>query len=464
MDTVSTPQQQHSVLAGELAERGVQYVMGGWIDVLGRSKSKMVPVHHLPSILAGSERYTPRGMGGIGVMTPHEDECVALPDLDTLQITPWDRRFAWMAADLSYGGREPFALCPRSVLKRQVARAAEAGFEVNVGVETELYVFDPDSLDHPTPGRPAGYLRPMARSGQIRPTPAYDTESTLDAMPFLGRMAECMTELDYGLFSLDHEGGDGQFEFDFTYAPALQMADRISLFRLMVRQVAKEFGLLATFMPKPYTGGWGSGHHMNLSLAELGTGQNLFRTTDESGESAWTELTYQFVAGVLKHARSIAAVATPTVNSYKRLSARLSDGEISWAPIWAAYGDNNRSCMIRLPRNRPALENRAVDSAANTYLATAMVIAAGLEGIEQKLTPGAAVSQQTYDWSQAHEGATRLPRTLLEAIDAFAEDPLVHEVFAPEFIKDYIDMTTGEWETYHSQVTDWERDYYLLNL
>ena len=141
MDTVSQVAAGHAELADELRQRGVKYAMGGWIDVLGRSKSKIVPIGHLPQLLAGSERYTPRGMGGIGVMTPHEDECVALPDLSTLQVFPWDTRFAWMAADLSYGGREPFALCPRSALKRQLARAADAGYTVNLGIETEFYAF-----------------------------------------------------------------------------------------------------------------------------------------------------------------------------------------------------------------------------------------------------------------------------------------------------------------------------------
>ena len=190
------------------------------------------------------------------------------------------------------------------------------------------------------------------------------------------------------------------------------MADKISLFRIMAREVAQEFGLLATFMPKPYTGSWGSGHHANMSLADVSTGENLFRGTGPDGEAGWSELTYSFVAGILKHARAIAAVATPTVNSYKRLTARLRDGEISWAPIWASYGDNNRSCMIRLPRNRPAIENRAVDSAANTYLATALIVAAGLEGIEKNLHPGEPVTSQTYDWQTPPPNATRLPRTL----------------------------------------------------
>jgi glutamine synthetase len=465
MDTVTEVTGRHAELAAELRRQGVKYVMGGWIDVLGRSKSKIVPVDHLPQLLAGSERYTPRGMGGIGVMTPHEDECVAIPDESTLQVFPWDRRFAWMAADLSFGGREPFALCPRSALKAQLAKAAAAGYTVNLGVETEFYAFAADSADGPPPaGQPAGYLRPMARSGALRPTPAYDTVSTLDAIPFLDRMADCMSELGFGLFSFDHEGGDGQFEFDFAYDEALRMSDKISLFRIMAREVAKEFGLLATFMPKPYTGSWGSGHHANMSLADVKTGENLFRAPGTDGQAGWTELTYSFVAGILKHARSIAAVATPTVNSYKRLTARLRDGEISWAPIWASYGDNNRSCMIRLPRNRPAIENRAVDAAANTYLATALIVAAGLEGIEKNLHPGEPVTSQTYDWQTPPANAARLPRTLLEAIDAFAEDPLVHDTFAPQFISEYVAMKNEEWDAYHAEVTDWERSQYLLNL
>jgi glutamine synthetase len=467
MDTVSPVTADHAALADDLSRQGVKYAMGGWIDVLGRSKSKVVPIDHLPQLLAGSERYTPRGMGGIGVMTPHEDECVALPDPATLRVFPWDRRFAWMAADLSYGGREPFALCPRSALKRQLARAADAGYLVNLGVETEFYAFTADSVGAaPRAGEPAGYLRPMAATGALRPTPAYDTVSTLDAMPFLDKMADCMQELGFGLFSFDHEGGDGQFEFDFAYDEALAMADRISLFRIMAHAVAQESGLIATFMPKPYTGGWGSGHHYNLSLADAGSGDNRFRAAgdDDGGRSGWTELTYAFTAGILKHARSIAAVATPTVNSYKRLAARLRDGEISWAPIWASYGDNNRSCMIRLPANRPAIENRGVDSAANTYLATALIVAAGLEGIEKNLHPGEPVTSQTYDWQAPPPGATRLPRTLLEAIDAFAEDPLVHEVFAPRFVTEYTAMKNEEWDAYHAEVTDWERTRYLLNL
>jgi glutamine synthetase len=279
-------------------------------------------------------------------------------------------------------------------------------------------------------------------------------------------MVDHMTELGFGVYSFDHEGGDGQFEFDFGYAPALQTADRIALFRLMTRQVAKQCGLMATFMPKPTTGGWGSGHHYNMSLEDAGSGENLFRDADDP-QSGWSKTAYAFTAGILRHAPALAAVATPTVNSFKRLAPRLADGSISWAPTFAAYGHNNRSCLLRLPANRPAVENRGVDSAANTYLAFALMLAAGLEGIALDLDPGDPVEGATYDWSGTEASGSavqRLPRTLLEATDAFEADPLVGDVFAPQFVSEYVDMKRREWDEYHSQVTAWERRRYLRDL
>jgi glutamine synthetase len=456
MDTVKPIDETHTALAAQLAADGVEYVLGGWIDVKGRSKSKLVPILHLPNLLAGSERYTPRGIDDLGRMTPNEDECVAVPDLETLRICPWDRRVAWMAADLWFGGDHPFALCSRSVLKRQLALAATEGVVFNLGVETELFVFRPESLE-----RTDGYLEPLTHAGKLRPTQAYDAESVMDALPFLDPMARYMAETGFGLFSLDSEGGDGQYEFDFDYAPALQMADQLTFFRLMVKQVAKEAGMIATFMPKPYTDAWGSGHHFNMSLEDAETGTNRFRDADDARRKGWSKAAYAFMAGIIRHARALAAVANPTVNSYKRLTPRLSDGSVSWAPIHAAYGDNNRSCMLRLPRNRPAIENRAVDSAANTYLAAAFMLAAGLEGIRLGLDPGEPVEDLTYDWADRAD-MVRLPRNLLEAVDAFREDPLVHEVFPAEFVTAYADMKQGEWDDYHRQVGDWERSKYLL--
>jgi glutamine synthetase len=234
----------------------------------------------------------------------------------------------------------------------------------------------------------------------------------------------------------------------------------------MAKQIAKQVGLMATFMPKPYTEAWGSGAHCNMSLTAVEDGQNLFRDPEDRRGRGWSKTAYGFTAGILRHAPALAAICTPTVNSYKRLQPRLSDGTVSWAPTWASYGDNNRSCLLRLPRNRPAIENRGVDSAANPYLAAAFLLAAGLEGVAEGLDPGDPVEDLTYDWSSSGPSggdvtAARLPRNLLEAIESFDADPLTHQVFPPEFVQAYVAMKVAEWDAYHARVSEWERETYL---
>ena len=201
---------------------------------------------------------------------------------------------------------------------------------------------------------------------------------------------------------------------------------------------------------------------MNMSLERLDTGVNIFRG---DSDGAWSREAYGFVAGLLRHAAALSALTCPTVNSYKRLVSRLADGSVSWAPVWAAYGWNNRSCMLRLPANRPAIENRSVDMAANMYVAAAFALAAGLEGIELGLEPGDPVDDDTSWWHEdgAHL-APRLPRHLLEAVDAFEADPLVHDVLPKPFVRDYVSMKRAEWEEYHAEVTAWEVDRYLHNV
>jgi glutamine synthetase len=464
MQTIFEVDDNHIELARSLEAQGVQYVFASFIDIAGRAKSKCVPVEHLPDLMAGHERYTPRGLGNLGKMTPTEDECVAVPDESTLCIMPWDRRFAHMTADLYFGGTEPFAHCTRSVLKKQIEAAAAAGYVLQLGIETELYVVQP--FVEARSSATEEVLAPYKPSGRLRPTAAYDVESTLDVMDFLHPMVQAMKECGFGAFSFDHEGGDGQVEFDFDFAPSLVTADRVTLLRLMAKQIAKQVGLMVTFMPKPYTDAWGSGAHFNMSLTDVETGQNVFRDPEDKRGRGWSKTAYGFTAGIMRHAPALAAICSPTVNSYKRLQPRLSDGTVSWAPTWAAYGDNNRSCMLRLPRNRPAIENRAVDSAANPYLAAAFLLAAGLEGVAEGLDPGDPIEDLTYDWSvTGPQGgdvqASRLPRNLLEAIEAFDTDPLTRQVFHPEFVSAYSSMKVEEWEAYHSRVTEWERETYL---
>lgn len=458
MQTLGIVDPAHVEFARQLAEDGVEFAVGAFIDVTGRAKAKVVPIADLPKMLAGSERYTPRGLGDLGVMTPDEEEIVALPDFNTYKRVPWDRRFVWFAADMYFAGRETFSLCPRSILKKQLEIASERGYRFNLGVEPELYVFQGGAAK-----AGSGYLEPMTRSERMKPTAAYDVESVMDSMPFLSKMVSYMNEADFGVFSFDSEGGDGQYEIDFDYKEALVMCDQLSFFKVMARQVAKQLGLEVTFMPKPYTESWGSGAHFNMSLEDKVSGQNLFVNAEEGSEvGEWTELSKHFMGGILSHARAIAAISTPTVNSYKRLTSRLADGTVSWAPVWITWGHNNRSCMLRLPGNRPAIENRAVDIAANPYLTAAFLLAAGMEGIEQKIDPGEAMETNAYLIGGGK--MPRLPRTLLEAVEAFEADPLTSSVFPKEFISEYVSMKEAEWNAFHAHVSDWEREKYLFNL
>jgi len=454
MDTLLEPQPDHAQLATTLAEQGVEMAVAAWIDITGRPKSKFVPVRQIAGLLAGSERYTPRGMGNLGDMDPSEDECVAIPDPATLRVLSWDPRVAFFNADLSFGGREPFGNCPRSILKTVTKRAADRGFRFMLGVEPEFYVFRRDALPD---------FEPMHPASTLWPTPAYDVESTMGSVDFLADVARHMEVADFGLFSFDHEGGDGQYELDFAHAEVLNQCDRLVYLRMMLRHVAEQHGCFVTFMPKPRYTAWGSGAHMNMSLESIETGDNIF--LDRGQQRTWRREATGFAAGLLHHAPALMAVTCPTVNSYKRLVPRLADGSVSWAPVYAEYGYNNRSCMIRFPENRPAIENRCADMTANMYIAAAFSLAAGLEGIELGLDPGPAVSDNTVSWadSTADKGR-RLPRTLLEAIDAFEEDPLVHETFPARFIRDYVGMKRGEWEEYHSEVSPWEIDRYLHNV
>jgi glutamine synthetase len=453
MDTLLEPAADHVALADELAAAGVEFALGAWVDVTGRPKSKLVPIAGLPGMLAGSERYTPRGIGDLGRMNPSEDECVAVPDPRTLRVLPWEPRVAFFNADLLYGGREPFSCCPRSILKSQLDRAADLGYRVNLGVETEFYVYRRDNLPD---------LVPLAASSVLYPTPAYDVQAALDSFGFLSEVVGHMQTSGMGVFSLDHEGGEGQYELDFAHADALSMCDRLTYLRLLLRQVADKAGAVVTFMPKPDAGAWGSGAHMNMSIESLDTGENLF-VAGSGAEREWQPLARHFVAGMLEHAPALAALTCPTVNSYKRLVPKLADGSVSWAPVWAAYGMNNRSCMLRLPDNRPAVENRTVDMTANMYLATAFSVAAGLEGIEKQLDPGEAVTDDTSSWQRSGDGRA-VPRTLLEAIDAFAADPLVASTLPADFVESYVDMKRREWDSYHNVVTQWEIDRYLLDI
>jgi glutamine synthetase len=450
-----------SELKRDLAAGGVRYVFGAYTDVHGVPKSKCVPIEHLADAAAGSELYTVGALEGMGELGPHEDECVAIPDLDAVTVLPWDRRYAVAPANL-YFHSEPYSHDFRRILQNQIAEAAAAGFRMNMGVEPEVYVLrDTDQ----------GVVPWVSEDMANAPTRGYDLETTVLADGFLEPMVGYMNELGWDVYSFDHEGGDGQYEFDFGYTDALRMADRMLIFRLMAKHVARTLGCFASFMPKPFQTGFGSGAHLNVSLADVSTGRNLFdggaagRSLSEvPHDVAYGKTAYLFTGGVLEHADALMAVLSPTVNSYKRLMPRGLMQEISWAPVFQAWGYNNRTLMCRLPMNRRCLEVRTADSAVNFYLAAAVVLAAGLDGIRREVKPGEPVNVDTYkvsDKDLAAQGVHRLPWTLGEAITAFERSEFLSDVLGPDLHASYAEYKRAEWQEYNTVVTEWEQAKYL---
>ena len=437
-----------------LKNQGVEYFLGAYVDGLGVPKSKAVPIDVLEKAAAGSELYTVGAMEAMGELGPNEDECVGMPDIEKTVVLPWDPRYAIAPTDLYLQG-VPYTHCSRRVLKRQMDAAAAAGFVCNMGIEPEIYVLKKT---------PTGWAPFVDEDTWNRPTRGYDVDATMLADKFLGPMIKYIDALGWGPYSFDHEGGQGQYEFDFGYCNALEMADRMVILRLMSKYVARSLGCIATYMPKPWSEAFGSGAHINMSLARNGKNAFAADVGSDAASRGYSKLAYHFTAGVLRHVRAITLVACPTVNSYKRLNPRGKMNEMSWAPVYAAYGHNNRTLAARLPTNRQCIEVRHVDSATNFYLSSAMILAAGLAGIRDKLDAGPPCELNTYDYPEtelAKRGILRLPRTLGDAIEAFENDSFARSVMGDAFHASYAAYKRREWEDYCLTVDEWEKSKYM---
>lgn len=442
----------------DLLDRGVETCFATYVDVYGIPKAKATPIDSFEKMCAGKELYTVGAVDGLGLAGPHEDECATVPDLDTLAICPWNRRQAWFAADLYHHGR-PYPGDPRGILKRVTAKAAGMGLTFNLGIEPEFYVFKKNPL--------TGEYTPTTTTRFRGPNACYDYNLTDESLAFLEPMVKALQELGWGVFSFDQECGRGQHEFDFGYADAVTMSDRLIFLRTLAKKIAQDIGAVASFMPKPFANDFRSGAHFNMSLADGATGENLFAPI-EGAHHPFAErygidlspLAYHFLAGVLKHAGAITALTCSTYNSYQGLIAQGDLADFSWAPVLIAYGRNNRSAMMRCPANRYCVENRAVDMSVNPYLAAALTLAAGLEGIEQELDPGTPVNQDIYKLTTDEldaAGIRRLPPTLLHALESFAADPLVADTFG-SYRKVYLDHKKKEWAKSFYRVSAEQRE------
>ncbi|MEW6426043.1 MAG: type I glutamate--ammonia ligase, partial [Bacillota bacterium] len=414
-------------------------------DIMGVLKNVAITVEQLEKALDGELMFD--GSSIHGFVRIEESDMYLRPDPDTFAVFPWrprDGAVARLICDIYNPDGSPFAGCPRNTLKRVLARASKMGFTMNVGPECEFFLFYTDSEGRPT-------LRTHDQAGYFDLSPVDLGENARRSMVLT------LEEMGFEIEASHHEVAPGQHEIDFMYSDALDVADKIITFKFVVRTIAQRHGLHATFMPKPIFGINGSGMHMHQSLFR--DGQNAFY--DPHDPLGLSNVARYYIGGLLKHARALAAVTSPTVNSYKRLVPGYE------APVYISWAERNRSPLIRVPAKRGAstrIELRCPDPSCNPYLAIAACLAAGLDGIEKKIEPPPPCNFNIYELTPEERrklGIGSLPASLEEALLELAADEVIKGALGEHIYERFREAKQKEWEEYRTRVYPWEIEQYL---
>ena len=432
-----------------LKKHGIQFVLAQFVDIHGSAKAKCVPVGHFEALLTTGAGFAGFAIWGLG-MGPHGPEYTAVGDLSTLTLVPWMPGYARIACDGHVLGK-PYEYCPRVALRAQVRKLTAMGLTMFTGIEPEFMLLD---------RKPDGSLAPFDNTDTLD-KPCYDYKGLARRSDYLGKLVAALQVAGLDVYQIDHEDANGQFEVNFAYRDCLTSADNYTLFKMAASEIAHAMGMVCTFMPKPFSNRAGTGSHFHISVGD-GKTKNLFLDAKDKQGMGLSKTAYHFLAGILAHARGLTALAAPSVNSYKRLVVGRSLSGATWAPAYVTYGDNNRTAMVRVPYGR--LELRLPDGSCNPYLATAGIIAAGLDGIQRKLDPGPANNTNLYDLSPeqvAEQGIQILPQSLNEAIDAFAADPVLRAAVGENLSNEFIRLKRMEWVEYSRHVSAWEIKRYL---
>ena len=432
-----------------LSDNNINFVLAQFVDIHGVAKTKSVPAANLIDVVNSGAGFAGFAVNGLG-MEPHGPDFIARGDLDTLSIVPWQPGYARIACD-GYVNGEPYPYDSRVVLKRQVAKLSQRQWTLNTGLEPEFSLFSRDE----------GLGVFVADKSDTLDKPCYDYKGLSRSRNYLETLVGALQAVDFDVYQIDHEDANGQFEINYTYSDALTSADRFTFVRMAAGEIAHDMGMVCSFMPKPVADRAGNGMHFHLSITDP-QGNNLFCDESDPSGMGLSSMAYHFMAGLLHHAKALCALSAPTVNSYKRLVVGGSASGATWAPAYICYGDNNRSAMVRIPYGR--LEYRLPDSSCNPYLVHASIIAAGLDGIDRELDPGAAHNINLYGLSNEQRiaaGVDLLPQNLGEAVEALAADTQLIDLIGPEICNEFINLKRDEWIEYCRYVTEWERKRYL---
>ncbi len=430
---------------------GIRFIQLQFTDITGHVKAVTIPIHQLGSSVEHGTWFDGSSIEGFTRIA--ESDQYLKPDMSTFAEIPWQpgegsRGTARVICDVFTPRGEPFVGDPRFVLKRQIERAARLGYLVNLGPELEFFLFRRENGDIlPLPHDQAGYFDYSTDLAQeVR-------QDMVDALEAFGIKVEAS----------HHEVAAGQHEIDFQYDEALRTADNAITFKFTLKAIAQQHGLYATFMPKPIFGINGSGMHTHQSLFATGLDRNAF--ADADNKYGLSDVARSYMAGILTHARGMIAVLAPLVNSYKRLVPGYE------APTYLTWGRTNRSALIRVPMASPGksveatrIEVRCPDPSSNPYLAFAVQIAAGLDGVEKGLELSEPVEESLFEMDAlriAERGIRQLPGTLGEAIDELEADPVICEALGDHVLSHFVEAKRSEWDEYRTQVTAWEVDRYL---
>ena len=426
-------------LASFARDGDVKYFLFNFTDLFGVQRAKLVPAE-----AAGDMQKSGAGFAGFAAwldFTPAHPDMFVKPDPATVIQLPWKPEVAWVAGDCWMDG-EPVAQAPRNVLKRLMDEAKGRGMLMKAGVEPEFHLIEPDGSDISDPR-------------DVQEKPCYDQSAVMRRYDVISDICSTMTALGWGPYQNDHEDANGQFEINWDFNDALTTADQLCFFKFMVKSIAENHGLRATFMPKPFGHLTGNGCHVHVSVWDVDSGANRFG--DEAGELGLSGEAYHFIGGLLEHGEALAAITNPTVNSYKRINAPPTLSGATWSPSSITFGGNNRTHMIRIPDDG-RIELRLPDGAANPYLLMSVILAAGMDGVEREIPSGERLDIDMYTESHKAEGAKRLPLNLLDALRALEADERLTAALGSEFSAAYLKLKHDEWNKFARTLTPWERE------
>ncbi len=432
----------------------VEFLFAMFVDMHGKPCAKLVPVSAIDGLLADGAGFAGFAAGPMGQM-PSSPDILAMPDVSSYTPAPWRPGLGIVQSD-PYVEGEPWPYAPRVILRRQLERLAASGYALKVGAEVEYFLVR----------RTAQGTIVVADADDRAAAPCYDARALTRMYDHLTSVSRHLNTMGWGNYANDHEDANGQFEQNFRYADPLTTADRVIVFRYMVHSLAAEAGMVATFMPKPFSHLTGNGLHMHLSLWDE-DGRELFADPADVRGLGMSAAGYAFIGGLLDHAEALAAVACPTVNSYKRLSSAPPSSGAAWSPAYATYGGNDRTHMLRVP-DAGRVEDRCIDGSANPYLTLSALIACGLDGIERGLDPGDPCDLNLLDIGEAQAaslGLRSMPMTLWHALGHLEQDSVLRAGLGKTPEGDYVDYFVStkraEVRASHTPVTSWEIERYL---